>query len=239
MPVNLKTQLRQLILTEALKSVQDPGKYKVLVCDPHSMKCLFNVCTKEQRATETRQEAIYLITPTRNVIDAIINDLSGPKRMYTGAHIFSIAALPDNLFDRLKTGAAAYIKNLKELNIDFTPLKRMYSPSNIEDLDGSLEDMADQLISVFTTLGDSPVIRYFDPSGNRDSLAARAAVKIQAAIDKYRDLEPDWPPKSPYPPAQLLVLDRSVDVFSPLLHSFTYQAAVFDLLQVDLDKVEV
>jgi syntaxin-binding protein 1 len=33
--------------------------------------------------------------------------------------------------------------------------------------------------------------------------------------------------------ATLLILDRSVDVLAPLVHEFTYQAMVYDLLDVD------
>jgi syntaxin-binding protein 1 len=35
----------------------------------------------------------------------------------------------------------------------------------------------------------------------------------------------------------LLLLDRSLDVLSPLMHEFTYQAMVNDLLNIDDDKI--
>lgn len=43
---------------------------------------------------------------------------------------------------------------------------------------------------------------------------------------------PDFPPPSPRPRAVLLLTDRSIDMFSPLVHEFTYQAMALDVLPV-------
>ncbi|KAJ3286553.1 Syntaxin-binding protein 2 [Borealophlyctis nickersoniae] len=266
MPTSLKQLVKKRVLVDTIRSVQTPGKYKVLVVDPQSLRLLNQTCDMneiteanillieeigQKRQAYPDKEAIYFITPSFAVINALIRDFEGPKVMYAGAHIFCTAALADPLFETLKnSGASRYIKALKELNVDFTPFESqvfhlteskaftsLYGAPDLAQLDKQLDAVASQMISVLHTLGDAPFIRFWDPTGKRASLAARMAHKIQRAIDRYKELEPDWPPASPFPPAQLIVLDRSTDVYSALIHSLTYQAAAHDFLMVEGVKV--
>ena len=63
---------------------------------------------------------------------------------------------------------------------------------------------------------------------------------VQAALDNYARLHPDFPPQTSTqkPRAVLLITDRTMDLMSPFLHEFTYQAMALDLLDIkDGDKV--
>ena len=61
---------------------------------------------------------------------------------------------------------------------------------------------------------------------------------VQDGLDEYAKYHNDFPPHSPRPRGVLLITDRSMDLFAPLLHEFTYQAMVHELLPVvDADKV--
>lgn len=61
---------------------------------------------------------------------------------------------------------------------------------------------------------------------------------IQNELDQFAQHQRDFPPQTNRPRGVLLVVDRSMDLFAPLLHEFTYQAMVHDLLPVtDGDKV--
>ncbi|KAJ3015679.1 Syntaxin-binding protein 2 [Thoreauomyces humboldtii] len=263
MPASLRDGVRKRILVDCLKSVQSPGKWKVLVVDEGALRVLNSVCDANDLSdvnvpvTETlssgkrtpypEKEAIYLISPTETSIQQLIADFAGPKLSYSGAHIFCIAALPDWLFDQIKRSAARkHILTLKEINIDFTPyesqvfhlnnttafigLHDVVHPSQVED---QLLKVAEQMKSVLWTLEDDPIIRYFDPAGDKTSLSAHMAYKLETALEELKELDPDWPPESPHARTQIIVLDRSVDPFAPVIHSLTYQAAVQDLLQVD------
>lgn len=57
-------------------------------------------------------------------------------------------------------------------------------------------------------------------------------------MDEYAQYHDDFPPPTSRPQGVLFVVDRSLDLFAPLLHEFTYQAMIHDVLPlVDGDKV--
>ncbi|KAJ3037937.1 Syntaxin-binding protein 2 [Rhizophlyctis rosea] len=286
MPISLKQLVKNRILVDTIRAVQ-AGKWKILVVDQRSLLLLQSTCELNEMTEanimfvediqRTRQpypdkEALYLITPTREAIDALIKDFSGRVPgagknsanksgvMYAAAHIFCIAALPDPLFDRLKASpASSYIRALKELNIDFTPFESQvfqlkdaqYAPMTLQraptlqHLDVELDGIADQMISIFSTLSDVPHIRYFDPLQTRSSLSCRFAHALQRSIDRYKEIDPDWPYASTagegeggaggkkYDETQLVVVDRTLDVCVAAVHTLTYQSAVWDLVGVE------
>lgn len=54
----------------------------------------------------------------------------------------------------------------------------------------------------------------------------------------YAQFNPDFPPQSNRPRGALYITDRSMDLFAPFLHEFTYQAMAHDLLPINEgDKV--
>lgn len=54
----------------------------------------------------------------------------------------------------------------------------------------------------------------------------------------YKKFHQNWPPPSNRPRGALYIVDRSMDIHSPLLHEFTYQAMAHDLLPIkEGDKV--
>ncbi|KAJ3183806.1 Syntaxin-binding protein 1 [Geranomyces variabilis] len=267
MPVSLRDAVKKRILLDSFKSVQSPGKWKVLVVEESALRILNSVCelhdladvsvpvtetlTAVKRTPYPDKDAIYLITPTQECVATLIQDFSGSEPMYAGAHIFCIAALPDDLFDQIKRSPARRrIYTLKEINVDFTPFESQVFHLNDPDAFLKLHDaydfakaeqqmskMAEQMKSIFWTLEDHPTIRYFDATGEGASLSAHMAFKLEDAIAELKEIDPEWPPENSYPQSQIIVLDRTVDTLTPILHSLTYQAAVHDLLQVEGTKV--
>lgn len=66
-------------------------------------------------------DAIYIIAPTKESIDKLIADFAG-RNQYKCAHIFFTEACSDHLFSALsKSVVSRYIKNIKEINVAFTP----------------------------------------------------------------------------------------------------------------------
>lgn len=55
---------------------------------------------------------------------------------------------------------------------------------------------------------------------------------MQDELDLYAKFHEDFPPPTNRPRGALFIVDRSMDLFAPLLHEFTYQAMAFDLLPI-------
>lgn len=100
-----------------------------------------------------------------------------------------------------------------------------------------------QIVGVCVALGEYPVIRYYRPPSPAPSheaaiLCSHLARFVQDELDLYAKFHEDFPPMSNRPRGTLFILDRSLDLFAPILHEFTYQAMAHDLLPIrDGDKV--
>ncbi len=98
-----------------------------------------------------------------------------------------------------------------------------------------------QVLSMCVSLGEYPTIRYYRPreaSHAASVLCSHLARFIQDELDTYAQYHPEFPPPASRPRAALYITDRSMDLYSPLVHEFTYQAMAHDLLSIrDDDKV--
>ncbi|TPX69077.1 hypothetical protein SpCBS45565_g02765 [Spizellomyces sp. 'palustris'] len=262
---SIKELMKKRILVDMIQSVQPPGKWKIIVVDPKSIKILNTACrmhdileenvTLVEDLTRKRQpyptkEAIYFISPVDACVDRFLADFDKGKAMYAAAHIFFVAGLPDHLFEKIKTSAAsAYVKTLKEMNVDFIayepqvftfeqPLSLfpLYNPQAASHQAGEITSIAQRIISVLSTLGDYPYIRYYSPQGTQNTVASKLAHRVQQELDDLCRLDPDFPPPSPYKRSVLVIVDRALDMVSPLVHEFTYQAMMNDLLVLEGGK---
>ncbi|SAL99662.1 hypothetical protein [Absidia glauca] len=205
--------------------------------------------------------AIYFLTPCRESILRLVDDFSAHKEpLYNAAHVYFTSGLDDDLFadlnKRLKsTGAAQYIHGLKEMYVDFKvvesgvytvdPINNFFSVFGTDERaypEASLRLSAKQLLSLCVTLGEDPIIRYQtapENDGKTSPLPYEGATKslamsLQRELDAFCRLNPNFPPQRqpPQPRATILIVDRTLDEYAPLLHEFTYQAMINDLLPV-------
>lgn len=100
--------------------------------------------------------------------------------------------------------------------------------------------IVNKLASVCATLDEYPTIRhahYSDAERKRGKLplAEQLATSLAARLEKMGKIDggPLAGARRDGDRGTLLLLDRSVDVVATLLHEFTYQAMVYDLLQVE------
>ncbi|KAK4046376.1 syntaxin binding protein 1 [Microbotryomycetes sp. JL201] len=109
--------------------------------------------------------------------------------------------------------------------------------------------MSRALVNALATLGEYPHIRYYNPPTSfhpplgpgaaiGEHIGKRLADRVQREIDAYARDNSDFPPASdpPRPRGVLFITDRSMDLYAPLMHEFTYQAMCNDLLDIDNGK---
>ncbi|KAG4086819.1 Sec1-like protein [Neocallimastix lanati (nom. inval.)] len=258
--MSLKEVLRKRLLFDMIKSVV-PNQWKLVVVDAKSLQILNSVCEiydildenvtlvesiERKRQPYTNLEAIYFISPTAESIDRLIADFQ-QRPLYAAANVFFTAALPDKLFQKLKrNNVSKHIKNLKELFVDFLAFESrvfnfdipqsfntFYNPSKTGEITHEVENVARKLVSVLATLGEYPIIRYYDPNGDRRTIAARVAFQLENELENLCNMDPSFPPKSNYERTTLIVVDRTIDTSGPLVHEFTYQAMVNDLIGLE------
>jgi len=201
---------------------------------------------ERKRQPYTNLEAIYFISPTADSVDRLIADFQ-QRPLYAAANVFFTAALSDKLFQKLKrNNVSKHIKSLQELYVDFMAFESrvfnfdipqsfhtFYSPSTTSEVTYEVENVAKKLVSLLATLGDDPIIRYYDPNGDRRTMAARVAFQLENELESLREMDSNFPPQSNYERTTLLVVDRTIDTSGPLIHEFTYQAMVNDLVGLE------
>lgn len=122
----------------------------------------------------------------------------------------------------------------------------------------TLDQIVDGLFSVLATLGTVPIIR--SPTGNAAELVAQKLYKKikdnlqnmrsnlfpstsdfskqQNLLNQQQFQQQRFQPLSFQRPI-LLILDRNIDLATPLHHTWTYQALIHDVLQLKLNQIRL
>ncbi|TCD69157.1 vacuolar sorting protein VPS33/slp1 [Steccherinum ochraceum] len=135
---SLITAMRTQFL-EAIRSVNPPGKWKILVVDEHSQALLsatlkqFDILEENvtliesittHRDPQPQFEAVYILMATTQNVDRVIRDFADGRQQYAGAHLFFIDGLSEQLFEKVASSAAEpYLKGLKDLYLNFWPIE--------------------------------------------------------------------------------------------------------------------
>jgi syntaxin-binding protein 1 len=209
---------------------------------------------EKKRAPFPDLGAVYLLNPVTSSIVKLLEDFSAGKSLYgNGVFLYFLGRLPDNLLNEIKTCRPLMkrLMALTEINVDFLAKEERSFTLDMRDSFSSFYlrkgntpievSIAEKLVTVCATLNEYPHIRYRQSSGICTSLASVFHLKM----DEFVSQNPSWwyhggPGKKQTAQKErgtLLLLDRADDCLSPLMHDFTYQSMVHDLLPMDGDRI--
>lgn len=92
------------------------------------------------------------------------------------------------------------------------------------------------IVNAVVVADEYPLIRFYslpDSTHQAARLPELIADEVQRQIDEYARANHNYPPPSAgdKPRAILLICDRTLDLYAPLLHEFTYQAMAMDIVE--------
>nr|KAJ3420833.1 Vesicle trafficking between the ER and Golgi [Polyrhizophydium stewartii] len=197
--------------------------------------------------------AIYFVEPTADNIKRIANDLS--RQLYDSFSINFSSALPRPLLEDLAAAAvssdsAGLIAQICDQYLNFVSLDHnlfsmqlsnsyqlLNSPSTTEQqIEDLTSKIAASLFSVLVALGTVPIIRC--PRGNSaEAVALKLESKLRDHVLNSRSSLFSEGVQLSRP--VLVLLDRNVDLTTPLSHTWTYSTLVHDILDMKLNRVSV
>uniref|UniRef100_A0A7S4K4B5 Uncharacterized protein n=1 Tax=Guillardia theta TaxID=55529 RepID=A0A7S4K4B5_GUITH len=199
-------------------------------------------------------QAIYIIHPNEDSIEKVKNDFkSAQDSMYAGAHIYLTSHISNDLIYSMRqcNELVQRTKSLKELNFEFVALesqcyslglhdafRTLYSPVTVAK-NAMIHTIADRMLTLCVTLGEFPNITYKKAASAEFDMVEKIAKALQVSLSNFdkQIVEGNswWQPKRSEP-ANILIVDRSFDALTPLMHEYTYQAMVYDLMEMKDSK---
>ena len=209
--------------------------------------------TRTPSALAAGMDVIYFLSPTLSSVEAALadhEDAAGPldNPTYGGlVHFVFSRRLPDTLLQRLRESASARrIATLREAHLQYLPLPgaafsldapgafgALFGPSGDASRAAALGALAEQVCTVYGSLGlPAPRVRYAlhgHPVSRTFAEHVDALLRLQPSRVR-RESRADGvvsggsPRRVALRRSTLLILDRSFDPLTPLLHDFSFEA---------------
>ena len=201
--------------------------------------------------------AIYFITPTESSIDALINDYANPKEpMYGNIHLFFSNHVDNNLLEKMskQRSLCERVATFKEINIDFLTsdanifhfdmpdaLPTLFSRPDLSPSKIMEEKIAYKLSTVVPTLFDYEKFHIVYNKNAANPVAEKVAKVLKERVNRFIEIkkkQEEDPNDEPPAPIKIVILDRSFDPLTPVLHDYHYQSMLYELMDAKGDVVE-
>ncbi|XP_045143587.1 sec1 family domain-containing protein 1 [Echinops telfairi] len=207
--------------------------------------------------------AVYFVMPTEENIDRLCQDLR--NQLYESYYLNFISAISRSKLEdianaALAASAVAQVAKVFDQYLNFITLEddmfilcnqnkelvsyRAINRPDITDteMETVMDTIVDSLFCFFVTLGALPIIRC-----SRGTAAEMVAVKLDKKLrENLRDARNSLFTGDTLGTGQfsfqrplLVLVDRNIDLATPLHHTWTYQALVHDVLDFHLNRVNL
>lgn len=230
---------------DRLQMVVDAASLRVLnsflrMGDLHSEGVTSVELLEESREPLPGLDALYFLRPQGTSIERVLADFKTAPQ-HRQVHLCFSQPLESTLLSKLVEAPvlAPRVKSFVEVPLSFVVVQdrgfHFDSPEAIMGLFPEpdvqlLSDTVQKLVDVCRCLqATSPVIRF------QSELCQDVAERVQRELSMHKSLTTQSHSK----PCQLLILDRSIDMAAALVHEYSYEACVFDLLDgnmLDADR---
>ena len=200
-----------------------------------------------------KMHAIYFINPKDESVDKIISDFSEKNSpQYKRFHVLFCSAVPSHLMEKLAKNQEimSRIRSVFEFNQDFLPIESNifsfelnHALSTIYSKKASSEktisEIANRLVTVVANIANfwSIDIHFQKPlqENNFSEFSNSIALKFkEGTLNLLKNLKKSNSSvlNKEAGKITILILDRSIDALTPLLHDFYYQPMLYDLLDI-------
>ncbi|XP_075260766.1 syntaxin-binding protein 1-like isoform X2 [Convolutriloba macropyga] len=257
----LRTRMRNMIQDQILKPIKEP---KVLILDDFTTRMVTNAMSMTeitqgcdvlavQRVTTVPHSsnglfsAVYFMRPTEKNIQKYIKDFSTKPNPYNNGYIFLTNACPDGLFTMLQKSKIGKqkLKAFTELYCDYicysensfsfeepSHFNTYYNPSRESERGYDSIKIATKLVTLCVQLQHFPgKIRYFNSACGKANNEIASNVKRYLSHFKNDNENFKWKSVN----STVLILDRSFDTITPVIHDLTTEALARDLLSIDVE----
>ncbi|XP_071787195.1 sec1 family domain-containing protein 1-like [Asterias amurensis] len=207
--------------------------------------------------------AVYFVLPTEENVQRICRDCQ--SQLYESYYLNFISAISRQLLEDL-AGAALQANNVSQISkvfdqyVNFISMEDFfftvrhqnrdaisyYSMNNAcvkdTEMEAIMDTITSSLFSVCVTLGTVPIIRC--PKGNAaEMVAEKLDKKLRENLRDSRNslftTDSMQSGQFSFQRPLLVILDRNLDLATPLHHTWTYQALAHDVLDLQLNRVVI
>ena len=190
--------------------------------------------------------ALYFLRPTKENIDFVARDFPNEQdRVYGYAHLVFNNFVKEDILEKIKETACLhkFIVNLKYVYLDFAVednslitlrrpklLKSLYSSNSDVNKAELLDELSEQVSTMVSAISNWEKVKIVYTESSDDP-AAIIAKKVKVSLERMKAEGPTRGALEPSP-LVLIIMDRTMDPVTPLLHDLYYYPVLFDLLEI-------